>query len=302
MFFDCLFISLPSTNSFPAVDISQGQVHRTAGGGARGLGWCGGVSHYHGTQSTYHAKCRRECSSGPGRPSIPGKLIVINQVTETEQGLADDYLFPLLLLLPPLPPPLVFFLHLILFFLKQFSSWLKYKMLVSNLKMTLWDLITQPKVWGVSDLLIQPHKHLFTCWYLFFFGFVILGGLELVSYPLWPFVVHLMKTNLKRNTVGKPLLKIFSCTIISHLKTVAYLAVQLHHSKHWPNYSITPILMVSMTARCIFPWDAPWRNECLINHHPGNNTPSSLCRMCQTLTRTLGEIFLPVQPQPLIWI
>lgn len=46
----------------------------------------------HGTQSTYHAKCRRECSSEPGRPSIPGKLIVINQVTETEQGLADDHL------------------------------------------------------------------------------------------------------------------------------------------------------------------------------------------------------------------
>ena len=60
----------------------------------------------HGTQSTYHAKCSRECSSGPGRPSIPGKLIVINQVTEAEQGLADDYLSPLLLLLPPsLPPP-----------------------------------------------------------------------------------------------------------------------------------------------------------------------------------------------------
>lgn len=60
----------------------------------------------HGTQSTYHAKCRRECSSGPGRPSIPGKLIVINQVTETEQGLADDYLSPLPLLLPP---PLLLF-------------------------------------------------------------------------------------------------------------------------------------------------------------------------------------------------
>lgn len=60
----------------------------------------------HGTQSTYHAKCRRECSSGPGRPSIPGKLIVINQVTETEQGLADDYLSPLPLLIPP--PPLLF--------------------------------------------------------------------------------------------------------------------------------------------------------------------------------------------------
>ena len=76
----------------------------------------------HGTQSTYHAKCRRECSSGPGRPSIPGKLIVINQVTETEQGLADDHLSPLLLLLPPPPPPLllfflVFFLHLMLCFL-----------------------------------------------------------------------------------------------------------------------------------------------------------------------------------------
>lgn len=61
----------------------------------------------HGTQSTYHAKCRRECSSGPGRPSIPGKLIVINQVTETEQGLADNCLSPLLLLLPP-PPSLLF--------------------------------------------------------------------------------------------------------------------------------------------------------------------------------------------------
>lgn len=63
----------------------------------------------HGTQSTYHAKCRRECSSEPGRPSIPGKLIVINQVTETEQGLADDHLFPLPLLLT-LPPPLPFLL------------------------------------------------------------------------------------------------------------------------------------------------------------------------------------------------
>lgn len=45
----------------------------------------------HGTQSTYHAKSRIECSSGPGRPSIPGKLIVINQVTETEQGLARTW-------------------------------------------------------------------------------------------------------------------------------------------------------------------------------------------------------------------
>lgn len=89
--------------------------------------------------------------------------------------------------------------------------------------------------------------------------------------------------------------------IISHLKTVTYLAVRLRRPKRRPNYSITPSLMVSMAALCIFPRDAPWRNECLINHHPGNNTPSSLCRMCQTLTRTLGEIFLPVQPQPLIW-
>lgn len=67
----------------------------------------------HGTQSTYHAKCRRERSSGPGRPSIPGKLIVINQVTETEQGLANDCLSPLPLLLPP---PLLLFHHLIQFF------------------------------------------------------------------------------------------------------------------------------------------------------------------------------------------
>ena len=89
--------------------------------------------------------------------------------------------------------------------------------------------------------------------------------------------------------------------IISHLKTVTYLAVRLWRPKRRPNYSITPSLMVSMAALCIFPRDAPWRNECLINHHPGNNTPSSLCRMCQALTRTLGEIFLPVQPQPLIW-
>ena len=89
----------------------------------------------HGTQSTYHAKCSRECSSGPGRPSIPGKLIVINQVTEAEQGLADDYLSPLLLLLPPsllllLLPLLWFFLRLLppsytLFFLMQFSSRVK---------------------------------------------------------------------------------------------------------------------------------------------------------------------------------
>lgn len=89
-------------------------------------------------------------------------------------------------------------------------------------------------------------------------------------------------------------------TIISHLTTVSYLAVQQDRSKRRPNYSITPSLMVSMAAQCIFPRDAPWRNECLINHHPGNNTPSSLCRMCQTLTRTQGEISLPVQPQPLI--
>lgn len=77
----------------------------------------------HGTQSTYHAKRRRECSSGPGRPSIPGKLIVINQVTEAEQGLADDYLSPLLLLLPPLPFPS----SSILCFLMQFSSRLRNK-------------------------------------------------------------------------------------------------------------------------------------------------------------------------------
>lgn len=56
--------------------------------------------------------------------------------------------------------------------------------------------------------------------------------------------------------------------------------------------------MVSMAARRISPQDAAWRNECLINHHPGNNTPPSLCRMCQTLTRTLGEISLPLPPSP----
>lgn len=52
----------------------------------------------HGTQSTYHAQCGgvgAGCSSGPGRLSIPGKLIVIKQVTETEQGLADNHLSPL---------------------------------------------------------------------------------------------------------------------------------------------------------------------------------------------------------------
>lgn len=91
----------------------------------------------HGTQSTYHAKSRRECSSGPGRPSIPGKLIVINQVTETEQGLADNHLFPLLLLLPPpLPSASSSILHHV--------SWCSFhpeeQILVSNYKQTLWDV------------------------------------------------------------------------------------------------------------------------------------------------------------------
>lgn len=94
---------------------------------SQGLGMVCWSESCHGTQSTYHAKCRRECSSGPGRPSISGKLIVINQVTETEQGLADDHLSPLLLLLPPLPFPFVFFLHLILCFLMWFPSRLKIK-------------------------------------------------------------------------------------------------------------------------------------------------------------------------------
>lgn len=121
-------------------------------------------------------------------------------------------------------------------------------------------------------------------------------------------LLHLIKqfkkeTQRTKQTLSKNQWHLRCCgsTLISHLKTAAYLAVQLHRSKCWPNYSITPSFMVSMAARCIFPRDAAWRNECLINHHPGNNTPSSLCRMCQTLTRTLGEISLPVQPQPLIW-
>lgn len=115
----CLYPFLQNT----AVDISQGQDRRTAGGKSPGLEWVGVLDvveceSCHGTQSTYHAKCRRECSSGPGRPSIPRKLIVINQVTETEQGLAGDHLSPLLLTVPP-PPffSLLFFLHLMLWFL-----------------------------------------------------------------------------------------------------------------------------------------------------------------------------------------
>ncbi len=105
VFFDCLFTSLLQHTVtqlliFLKARIAELQV------GVPGVG-VGVVEceSCHGTQSTYHAKSRRECSSGPGRPSIPGKLIVINQVTETEQGLADDYLSPLPLLLPPPPPP-----------------------------------------------------------------------------------------------------------------------------------------------------------------------------------------------------
>lgn len=121
--FTCLLIPPPPEHSYAAVDISQGQDRRTAGGKSPGLEWVGVLDvveceSCHGTQSTYHAKCRRECSSGPGRPSIPRKLIVINQVTETEQGLAGDHLSPLLLTVPP-PPffSLLFFLHLMLWFL-----------------------------------------------------------------------------------------------------------------------------------------------------------------------------------------
>ena len=155
-------------------------------------------------------------------------------------------------------------------------------------------------------------RHKVTMFFLLLLVFFLVLLLHFVDYNVChlPRLSAWSKNKSKGNHVakrGKLLLKIariFLCrrsAIISHLKTVAYLAVQLHRSKRWPNYSITPSLMVSMAARCIFPRDAPWRNECLINHHPGNNTPSSLCRMCQTLTRTLGEISLPVQPQPLIW-
>ena len=166
--------------------------------------------------------------------------------------------------------------------------------------MTLWDVNTSKHV--VTGVCSPSHTNYLH--ELIFFSFVTsFCWLQLVSYPLCLSLFDHNKS--KRNRTGrKPLSHLLCCggsTIISHLKTVAYLAVQLHRSKRWPNYSITPSLMVSMAARCIFPRDAPWRNECLINHHPGNNTPSSLCRMCQTLTRTLGEISLPVQPQPLIW-
>lgn len=108
-FFFFWSITLLQKHCYPAVDVFSRPGSSELQVGVPGVG--AGVvecESCHGTQSTYHAKCSRECSSGPGRPSIPGKLIVINQVTEAEQGLADDYLSPLLLLLPPSLPPLVF--------------------------------------------------------------------------------------------------------------------------------------------------------------------------------------------------
>lgn len=103
----CFFFSIACFLSFLQLTVTQLLIFLKARitelqVGVPGV-WAGVVEceSRHGTQSTYHAKCRRERSSGPGRPSIPGKLIVINQVTETEQGLADDCLSPLPLLLPP---------------------------------------------------------------------------------------------------------------------------------------------------------------------------------------------------------
>lgn len=133
VFFNCLFISLLQhalTQLLIFLKARTAELKVGVPGVGDGVVECESC---HGTQSTYHAKCRRECSSGPGRPSIPGKLIVINQVTESEQGLANDYLSALLLLLPPpLLFSLVFFLHLILCFLMQFSSRQKMYILVGN--------------------------------------------------------------------------------------------------------------------------------------------------------------------------
>lgn len=201
------------------------------GAGALGCESC------HGTQSTYHAKCRGECSSGPGRPSIPGKLIVINQVTETEQGLADDYLSPPLSSSSHRLPPLFVF-HLLP---PSCSAFPRPRRGEKSCTSAIRNLTPTHAATARVCMCAALYKLHFP-FYLSQFGFV--------DYNLACRRLRcLIKTNRagatqeerrkkkKKKTEGvrswksaAPFLAA-APLVISHLKTVAYLAVQLHRSK-----------------------------------------------------------------------